>query len=69
MAKARKYPLPDLLTQSAAARVIGVSRQAIGPMVFRGQLEAVTVAGTPMVLKASAEKVAAERRAAGRLAA
>lgn len=69
MSKARKHPLPDLVTQSAAAKIIGVSRQAVHAMVFRGQIEAVTVAGVPYIVKASAHKVADERRAAGRLAA
>lgn len=65
----KPYIVPDLVTQSTAAKMIGVTRQAIVPMIARGQLEAVVVAGTPMVLKASAEKLADERRASGRLAA
>lgn len=69
MKKTRKYPLPDLMTQSAAARLVGVHRQNIPGMIARGQLEAIVVAGVPMVVKASAEKLADERRASGRLAA
>lgn len=63
MTKPRKYPLPDLMTQSAAANMIGVSRQAIPAMIGRGQLEAVMVAGTPFIVKDSARRLADERAA------
>jgi hypothetical protein len=63
MKKPRKYSLPELMTQSAAAHMIGVSRQAIPAMIGRGQLDAVMVAGTPFVVKASARRLAAERAA------
>lgn len=68
MTKPRKYPLPDLMTQSAAASMIGVSRQAIPAMIGRGQLESVMVAGTPFIVKDSARRLA-EARAAKKLAA
>ena len=63
MTKTRKYPLPDLVSQTAAASMIGVSRQAIPAMIGRGQLEAVMVAGTPFVLRESARRLADERAA------
>ncbi len=63
MKKTRKYPLPELMTQSAAANMIGVSRQAIPAMIGRGQLDAVMVAGTPFVVKESARRLADERAA------
>ena len=68
MTKPRKYPIPDLVTQSAAADMIGVSRQAIPAMIGRGQLDAVMVAGTPYIVKDSARRLA-DQRAAKRKAA
>lgn len=54
---------PDLLTQSGAAKLIGVPRQYIAGMVGRGEIEGVTdvVEGMLLITKASAE-AAAERR-------
>ena len=63
MKKNRKSSLPELITQSAAANMVGVSRQAIPAMIGRGQLESVVVAGTPFVVKASARRLADERAA------
>ncbi len=57
---------PELLTQSGAARLIGVPRQYIPGLVARGELEGRTdvVEGMLLVTKASAEAAAARRRQA-----
>ena len=68
MTKPRKYPIPDLVTQSAAADMIGVSRQAIPAMIGRGQLDAVMVAGTPYIVKDSARRLADQRAAKNKAA-
>lgn len=66
MARTRKgnQPSPDLLTQTGAAKVIGVTRQAIAGMVGRGELEGRTdvVQGLLLITKASAEAAAERRR-------
>jgi len=54
----------ELLTQTDAARIIGVARQSIAGMVARGELRAETVAGMVFVTRDSAEALAKVRQAA-----
>lgn len=58
----RKRSLPDLVTQSTAARMIGMHRQNIPALIVRGVLQSVIVAGIPLVTKASAVAEAERRR-------
>lgn len=58
----RRQHIPDLMTQSAAARLIRVARQSIPGFIARGELETETVADLMLVTRASAERVAAARR-------
>lgn len=66
MAKTRKRkahaPLP-LMNQSAAARLIGVSRPTVVAMVARGELDSEQHAGFLLVTRESAERAKAKRDA------
>lgn len=63
MTKNHKYPVPDLVTKTTAARMIGVARQNIDGFIVRGELDTIPMAGQVFVTKESAERVAAERAA------
>lgn len=59
----RRKPHP-LMNQSAAARLIGVSRPTVVAMIARKELDAEVHAGLLLVTRASAEKAKAAREAA-----
>lgn len=63
MSKTKKRKTSNLLNQSQAAAIIGVSRPTIPAMVARGELEAELHGGFLLVTLASAE-AARDRRAA-----
>jgi excisionase family DNA binding protein len=44
-------PLDDLISQAEAARLRGVTRQAIARLIKRGRLRAVNVAGRLLLLR------------------
>ena len=48
--------LKDLISQAEAARIRGVSPQAIGHLVRTGKLKSVMVAGRLLVFKSEVEK-------------
>jgi type IV pilus biogenesis protein CpaD/CtpE len=68
MTKNHKYPVPDLVTKTTAARMIGVARQNVDGFIVRGELDTVSMAGQVFVTKESAERVSAERAAKKRAA-
>lgn len=66
--KRNPAPLPPrsvgrLMSQSAAARAIGVARGTVLAKVAAGELEAENVDGTPVIVRASVERLLARREA------
>ena len=61
--KALKRKLKDLVTQTEAARIIGIARQSVAGLHAREMLNGEVVAGTLYVTRESAERER-DRRAA-----
>jgi excisionase family DNA binding protein len=59
--------LEDLISQAEAARLRGVSRQAIAQMVVTGRLTVYQVGGRPLLSKKEVLQYKDGRTAAGRL--
>ncbi len=53
--------LDNLITQAEAARLRGVSREAISDLVARGRLQSVEVAGTRLVRRSEVENFVEKR--------
>lgn len=62
MPKAAKRNPEELVNQTTAARMIGVSRPTIHAMVAREELEGVMIAGRVFVKLVSVEHAAKERK-------
>lgn len=60
------FDLNDLITQQAAADIIGVARQVVWNYLSKGHLTKYKVAGKVFVSRAEAEYVKAHRPKAGR---
>jgi hypothetical protein len=59
--KMRKYVKPDeLISQAEAARIRGVSQQAIANLIRRGRLNTASVAGRTLVLRSEVESFVAK---------
>jgi len=63
--KAREISRSRLMSQSAAARLLGMHRQAVIARIASGEIEAELVDETPLPLRASVEAYAARMRNAG----
>jgi excisionase family DNA binding protein len=64
MPKTKKRKPSNLLNQSQAAAIIGVSRPTIPAMVAKGELEGEMQGGFLLITKASAERARDARAAA-----
>lgn len=61
----RDRHIPDLVSATEAAEILGVTRQAIQLAANNGQLLGAKVGSTWVFRRAVVERAAAERRAAG----
>jgi len=64
-ARFRARPSPDLFTQAAAARELGISRQAVHQKVQKGRLETTGVGAQRLILKSTLEKELQKRKHEG----
>ncbi|WP_263349695.1 helix-turn-helix domain-containing protein [Acidicapsa acidisoli] len=55
MTSTNEHSLEDYISQAEAARIRGVSKQAIGDLIRRGRLTAVSVGGRKLVLRSEVE--------------
>ena len=55
MTSTKENSLEDYISQAEAARIRGVSKQAIGDLIKRGRLTAVSVGGRKLVLRSEVQ--------------